>query len=89
MTNTRQRQKQDPNKLLDFLIATLGLKNDAALARYLTITAPQLSKMRHGRNQVSGDTLLLIHDATQLPIPALRAVLHVVDEAEPVEQAAA
>jgi plasmid maintenance system antidote protein VapI len=81
MTN-RHRPPQDPVKLLDFLIAHLGLKNDAALSKALGMTAPQISKMRHGYNQVSGDTLLLMHDTTGLSIPALRAVLHDVEREE-------
>lgn len=81
MTN-RNRPPQDPGKLLDFLLVHLGLKNDAALAKYLNMTAPQISKMRHRYNLVSGDTLLLMHDTTGLTIPTLRAVLHDVEAAE-------
>lgn len=78
----RNRPAQNGAQLLDFLIDELGLKNDAALAKHLSLTAPQICKMRSGLNAVSGDTLLLIHDVTGLSISTLRANLLVPEQSE-------
>lgn len=42
--------------LLDALISQQGLRNDADIARELNIAAPQVSKTRHGKIEVS-DTM--------------------------------
>ena len=46
----------DPSRLLNHIIATLSLKNDAALARKLEVAPPVISKIRHSRLAI-GDSL--------------------------------
>lgn len=61
-----------PHALLDAAITQLNLKNDAALARELAITAPRLSKIRNGHLPVNADLLLRIHERCAVPVAALR-----------------
>lgn len=53
-----QTLTQDPNGLLDALTAQHQLKNDAALARFLRIQPPVLSKLRAYKMPV-GDSFVL------------------------------
>jgi len=64
-----------PGKLLDSLIVTLGLKNDAALSRALAVGAPVLSKIRRRRTPVSGAILLRMHEETDISIRELRKLM--------------
>ncbi|HEX7643170.1 MAG TPA: hypothetical protein VF472_13275 [Burkholderiaceae bacterium] len=65
----------DPNRLLDALINTLELKNDAALSRVLAVEAPVISKIRHGKLPIGGILLIRMHDASGLSIKELRALM--------------
>lgn len=65
----------NPNKLLDHLIGTLRLKNDAALARALEVAPPVISKIRHGRLPVGATILIAAHELTEQPISELRKVM--------------
>lgn len=74
----RQRRKAPASgagNLLDFLIAYLGLKNDAALARRLSFSPPHISKLRHLSYLVSGDVLIRMHEVSNLSIRRLRALM--------------
>jgi hypothetical protein len=62
----------DPNRLLDFLIERLKLKNDAALARTLSIMPPMISKVRSRRAAVSPALLVVMHEASGITIEELR-----------------
>lgn len=48
--------------LFDRLITDIGLKNDAALARFLQVQPPIISKVRHGRSRITSDLLIHIYD---------------------------
>ena len=61
--------------LLDALIEFLGLKNDAALGRALQVSAPILSKIRHGALPVSAAILIRMHEVSGLSIYELRACM--------------
>lgn len=61
--------------LLDVLIEFLGLKNDAALGRELQVSAPILSKIRHGSLPVSAAILIRMHEVSRLSIHELRACM--------------
>ncbi|WP_329957994.1 hypothetical protein [Janthinobacterium sp. EB271-G4-7A] len=61
--------------LLDVLIDFLGLKNDAALGRELHVSAPILSKIRHGSLPVSAAILIRMHEVSGLSIHELRACM--------------
>lgn len=61
-----------PEKLLDYIGGLTGLANDAAIARYLHVSAPVISKMRNRRLPVSDAILVRIHEITELPIARLK-----------------
>lgn len=65
----------NPNHLLDTLIGTLNLKNDAALSRALEVAPAVLSKLRHFRLPVGASILIRMHEATDMPIRDLRALM--------------
>lgn len=64
-----------PNRLLDTIIASLALKNDAALSRALGVPAPLLSKVRHRRQPVAAELMIPIHEATTLSIAEIRDLM--------------
>jgi hypothetical protein len=65
----------DPNRLLDEIQSRLKAKNDAALARTLSVQPPLISKMRHRRMPVGAALLLRIHEETGLSIRELQYLL--------------
>jgi hypothetical protein len=65
----------DPNRLLDAIIETGGLKNDAALSRALAVEAPVISKIRHRKLPVGGILLIRMHEISQLSIKELRTLM--------------
>lgn len=65
-------------KLLDAVIAKIGLKNDAALSRVLEVAPPVISKLRHGHLQVGANLLIRLHEESGMSIRELKAYL--VDE---------
>ena len=65
-----------PYALFDFLIKESGLKNDAALARALEITAPTISKIRGGKNRVTAEIILSIYKQTGLSIETIEELIN-------------
>lgn len=65
----------DPNHLLDDISHRLKLKNDAALARTLEVTAPMISKVRHMRIPVGASLLIRMHEVTGLPMRQLQDLM--------------
>lgn len=65
----------DMNGLLDALIARRDLKCDAGLSRTLRVSAPVISKIRHGKVGVSPALLIRMHDTFALSINELRALM--------------
>jgi hypothetical protein len=65
----------NPNRLLDTIIASLALKNDAALSRALGVPAPLLSKVRHRRQPVAAELMIRIHEATTLSFTEIRDLM--------------
>lgn len=61
-----------PNKLLDTLIETLKLKNDAELCRVLEVQPPIISKIRHGKLAVGATILLRMHEKSNISIRELK-----------------
>lgn len=49
-------------ELFERLIRDIPLKNDAALARFLAVRPPVISKIRHGRARITADLLVHIYD---------------------------
>ena len=65
----------DPNNLLDTLIKTLHLKNDAALSRALEVAPPVISKIRHRRLPVGACLLIRMHEISDISIKELRELM--------------
>lgn len=60
------------NKLLDALIDKIGLKNDAALARALSVSPPVISKLRHATLPIGGTLLVAVHEASGMSIREMK-----------------
>lgn len=67
---------QNANYFLDSVLTITRLKNDAAMAREIGVSAPALSKLRHGRLPVTAALLIKLHDYTGLSIDQLRELLY-------------
>lgn len=65
----------DPNQLLDTLVSTLRLKNDAALSRALEVAPPVISKIRHRRLPVGASLLIRMHEVSGMSIRDLRDLM--------------
>ncbi|WP_228895089.1 helix-turn-helix domain-containing protein [Pseudoduganella aquatica] len=61
--------------LFDTLIKEQHLKNDAALCRAAGIGPPLMSKMRNGRQRVSAEVMLRLHEAFGMPFATQRLLL--------------
>jgi hypothetical protein len=68
-------QTYNPNRLLDSLLDSMQLKNDAALSRMLEVAPPVLSKIRHHRLPVSASVLMRMHEVTNMSIGDLRFLM--------------
>jgi plasmid maintenance system antidote protein VapI len=68
-------QTYNPNRLLDALLESMRLKNDAALSRLLEVAPPVISKIRHHRMPVSASVLIRMHEATKMSIGDLRYLM--------------
>jgi len=64
-----------PHPLLDAAIETLTLENDAALAETLQVPASVISKIRNGKLPVGASILVRMHEASEMPIAKLRALI--------------
>lgn len=65
----------NPDNLLDILIERFQLKNDAGLARWLEVTPPTISKIRHRRSTVGARLLIRMHETTDISIRELRELM--------------
>lgn len=75
---TNDQTKTDtyqPGRLFDQLIERLKLKNDAALARYLEVDQPVISKIRHRKMKISAALLLRMHDFSGIAVNELRDLM--------------
>lgn len=66
---------QGASTLLNELIRMKGLKNDAALCRFLEVQPPIISKMRNGMLPFGASMIIRIHDAFGMPIREIKALL--------------
>ncbi len=64
-----------PNTLLDHVIATMHLKNDAALCRELGIKPPVASKIRKGVYPIGASIIIAIHELTGMSIKDIKAMI--------------
>jgi len=65
--------QQDPNGLLDALTGKHNLKNDAALARFLKVAPPVLSKLRGYTLPVGDSFVLRCVEVAGMTLPEVRA----------------
>jgi DNA-binding transcriptional regulator YdaS (Cro superfamily) len=56
----------------DTLRRKYSLKSDAALAEFLNLHAPDISKMRTGVKSAGAAAILAIHEATMIPVAEIR-----------------
>lgn len=63
-----------PNDLIDALVKSMHLKNDAALARRLEVAPPVISKIRHHRLPIGASFLVSAHEESGLSIADLKRV---------------
>lgn len=63
------------HKLLDYLKANCGFKNDAAIAEAWQVTYAVISRIRTGHIQIKDKYILRIYDTTKLTIPEIRDLL--------------
>lgn len=68
-------------RLLDAILCSKQLKNDAALARLLQVQAPVISKLRYDRMGLSDAMILRIHEKAGIPVADIRKFLNEVKEA--------
>ncbi|MBD8531532.1 MULTISPECIES: hypothetical protein [unclassified Massilia] len=68
-------EQYDPNVLIDTLLSTLKLKNDAALSRALEVAPPVISKIRHRHLPVGASMLIRMHEESGMSIKELRALM--------------
>lgn len=71
----KARLEYSPNRLLDTVAEILQVKTDSALATALRVGQPILSKMRHGKANVSSGMLIRMHEITGLTIGELKYLL--------------
>lgn len=60
------------NRLLDHLRKIGGCKSDAQLGNILGISNPTLSKIRHGKKELSPTVILAIHEKMNVPVAEIR-----------------
>lgn len=60
---------------IDRVIKRLGLKNDSALARHLSIAPPTISKVRNGLIPMSAGMMVLISEETGWPTKEIKALI--------------
>ena len=62
-------------KLLDFLKQKFDIKNDRQLALALGVQAPAISKIRHGHSSITADFILKVHEAFEIPVKEIKALI--------------
>lgn len=66
---------KNPHILFDTIIKEFDLKNDAALAKFLDVSAPVISKIRSNKLNIGGDYILRVYDKTGWHIDDIRDML--------------
>ena len=73
--NLMQNNAYDPNNLVDSLLETLRLKNDAALSRLLDVARPVLTGIRLRTLGIGAWLLIRISEVSGLSIADLRRTM--------------
>ena len=64
-----------PHKLLDRVRQELNVRSDRQLAKLLGTDAPIISRIRNRVRPCSDTIILAIHEATEIPVKEIRAML--------------
>lgn len=64
-----------PHWMLDYLLVTYKVKNDAELAKRLNVRSPVISKIRNRKVPVGAPLILEIHEEFELPIKEIKALI--------------
>lgn len=64
-----------PHWMLDYLMVTYKIKNDAELAKRLNVKSPLISKIRNRKTPVGAGLILEIHDEFDLSIKEIKALI--------------
>jgi hypothetical protein len=84
--NITNQQHKAIEHLLDDIKKQAGLRDDAALAKYLNVGHPNITRLRQGRHLMGPEMILAVHDATDMPIreikERLKPVAHVTQPAQ-------
>ncbi len=75
MSRERTAPAANPGNLIDFLLKSQELKNDAALSRELGVSPAVISKIRHGVMGVGAVFILAIHEKFGTPVDAIRKAI--------------
>jgi plasmid maintenance system antidote protein VapI len=67
--------KDGPGQLFARIMREHQLKHDAALARFLELQPPVISKIRNSKLAVSAETILRVHDKAGYSIDKIRALI--------------
>jgi plasmid maintenance system antidote protein VapI len=62
-------------KLIDFLLKEFDIKNDRHLALALGVQPPAISKIRNGHSSITADFILKVHEAFDIPIKDIKALI--------------
>ncbi len=65
----------DPNALIDFVRMSVGAKNDRAMCDIVGVSTVLISKIRNRKLALGADTLLAFHEATDVPVKELKALM--------------
>ena len=61
--------------LLDEIVDKFSLKNDAALAKFLDLNPPVISKMRHGTLPFGATMIITVHERTDWSIASIKKMI--------------
>ncbi len=62
-------------KVFNHIMEVHQLKNDVALAKFLGVSTTGISKIRHGKQQITDGLLFRMHEKTGISAADLRALM--------------
>lgn len=75
MTAVQREVRDNSGKLFDHLMQAFDLKTDAALARFLGVAPPIVSKVRHGWHPVGATMIINVHEKSDMSIATIKALI--------------
>jgi plasmid maintenance system antidote protein VapI len=74
----RPDRDNDPDNsglLFNVVLKRMGFSSDRMLADWFEIHGSTLSKIRHGRGEVSADMILQVHEGLGIPVKDIRLMI--------------